>query len=70
MQTLTLHIPDSQFPLVLAELEKYKDVKINFNSVENSNNLTEQIKQAVHEVNLAKKGQIKARNARELLDEL
>ncbi len=30
MQTLTLQVPDSEYPLVLAELKKFKDIKIKF----------------------------------------
>ncbi|MBX3043713.1 MAG: hypothetical protein KIT33_02620 [Candidatus Kapabacteria bacterium] len=70
MQTLTLQIPDSQFPLILAEIKKYKDVKIEFSSKEDVVRLSDEIKQAVKEINLVKKSLMKARPARELLNEL
>lgn len=70
MQTLTLQIPDSQYPLILAEIQKHKDVKIKFNSQEDVIILSEEIKQAVKEVNMVKQGRMKARPARELLNEL
>ena len=70
MQTLTLQIPDSQYSLILTELKKFKDVKIRFNSQNDVDRLSDEIKQAVKEVNLVKKGLMKARPARELINEL
>lgn len=71
MHTLTLHIPDSQYPVVLDELNKFKDITIEFSSDEMSKEeLKNEIRQAVREVNLIKQGKLQARPARELLNEL
>ena len=71
MRTLTLQIPDAQLPLIISELNKFKDIKIQFNSEENTKEeIKEEIRQAVKEVNLIKQGKLKARPARELLNEL
>ena len=71
MQTLTLHIPDGQLPLLMHELTKFKDIKIEVNNYTDSKEeINEGIRQAVREVNMIKQGKIKARPARELLDEL
>jgi len=70
MQTLILQIPDSQYSFILSEIEKFKDVKIKFSTDNDSNNLKDQIRQAVNEVNLVKKGIGIARPARELISEL
>jgi hypothetical protein len=71
MHTLTLHIPDGQFPNILSELNKFKDIKIEYHSDDkNKEEIKEEIRQAVKELNLIKKGKLKARPARELLNEL
>lgn len=71
MQTLTLHIPDDKFPLLLEELNKFNEIKIEFNSkILTKEDIIKNIKQAVTELNLIKKGKKKARPARELLNEL
>jgi hypothetical protein len=71
VQTLTLHIPEAQFSYIMGELNKFKDIKIEVNSNENSKEaIKEDIRQAVNELNLIKKGKSKARPAREFLNEL
>ena len=71
MHTLTLHIPDAQFPLFINELNKFKGITIEFNNViETKEEIKEGIRQAVNEMNLIKQGKLKARPARELLNEL
>ncbi len=71
MHTLTLHIPDAEFTYILGELNKFKDIGIEIDSVSNSNDeLKEEILRAVKEINMIKQGKLKARPARELLLEL
>ena len=47
MQTLTLQIPDEQYPLILAQLKKYKDIKIKFSSQNEVVQLSDEIKQFI-----------------------
>lgn len=71
MHTLTLQIPDAQFPYIISELNKFKDIKIDYHTEYNTKNeIKEDIRQAVKEVILVKQGKLKARPARELLNEL
>ncbi|MCX6154172.1 MAG: hypothetical protein NT007_08430 [Candidatus Kapabacteria bacterium] len=67
MHTLTLQIPDAQFPFILSELNKFKDIRI---EIDSNDALKEEIMLAVNEINQVKKGKLKARPARELLSEL
>ena len=71
MHTLTLQIPDAQLPFIINELNKFKDIKIEYISEANSKEeFKEEIHQAVKEVNLIIQGKMKARSAREFLNEL
>ena len=71
MHTLTLHIPDERFQMFVEELNKFKDIKIEFNEdIPIKEEIKENIRNAVIELNLIKHGKLKARPARELLNEL
>jgi hypothetical protein len=71
MHTITLQIPDAQLPFIISELNKFKDIKIEFSSDENTKEeIKAEIRQAVKEVQLIKQGKLKTRPARELLNEL
>jgi hypothetical protein len=74
MRQVTLHIPDKKYPLFI-ELAKSLDfVKKIEEEEEDKVPAKEQIllgiKQAVKEINLVKAGKLKARDARELINEL
>ncbi len=72
MRQVTLHIPDKKYPLFI-ELAKSLDFvkKIEEKDVEpTKEQVLQGIKQAVKEMNLIKAGKLKARDARELIDEL
>lgn len=72
MRQVTLHIPDKKYPMFM-ELVKSIDFikKIEEENEEPTKEKTLQgIKQAVKEVNLIKAGKLKARDARELINEL
>jgi hypothetical protein len=71
MQTITVKVPDSQFSNIMNELKKFKDIKIELNSLDTTKEeIKAGIRQAVSEMNLIKQGKSKARPARELLNEL
>jgi len=71
MRTLTLHIPDDKYPDIMEELNKFQDIKIEIISAEpTKEEIKEDIRRAVKEVNLIKQGKFRARPARELLNEL
>lgn len=72
MRQVTLHIPDKKYPLFI-ELAKSLDFvkKIEEENIEPSKEqILQNIKQAVKEVNLIKAGKLKARDARGLINEL
>jgi hypothetical protein len=72
MRQVTLHIPDKKYPLFI-ELAKSLDFikKIEEKeSVNSKKQILQGIKQAVKEINLIKEGKLKARNARDLINEL
>jgi len=72
MRQVTLHISDKKYPLFI-ELVKSLDFvkKIEEEDSEPSKeHILQDIRQAVKEVNLIKAGKLKARDARELLNEL
>jgi len=72
MRQVTLHIPDKKYPLFI-ELAKSLDFvkKIEEEDKEPAKEqILKSIKQAVKEINLVKAGKLKARDARELINEL
>jgi hypothetical protein len=72
MRQVTLHIPDKKYPLFI-ELAKSLDFvkKIEEKEADPSKEqILHGIKQAVKEINLIKAGKLKARDARELINEL
>ena len=72
MKQVTLHISDKKYPLFI-ELAKSLDFvkKIEEEETEPSKEKVLQgIKQAVKEINLVKASKLKARDARELINEL
>lgn len=71
MRQVTLHIPDKKYPLFI-ELAKSLDFikKIEEEPEPSKEQILHGIKQAVKEVNLVKAGKLKARDARELFNEL
>lgn len=71
VKQVTLHIPDNKYPLFLELAHSLNFVK----KIEVEENTSKQkvlkgIKQAVKEVNLIKAGKLKARDARDLINEL
>lgn len=73
MRHVTLHITDNKYPLFI-ELAKSLDFvkKIETEPKEDSHKqqIAKGIKQAVKEINLVKAGKLKARDARDLINEL
>ena len=72
MRQVTLHIPDKKYPLFI-ELAKSLDFvkKIEEEDIEPSKEqILQDIKHAVKEMNLIKAGKLKARDARDLINEL
>jgi hypothetical protein len=72
MRQVTLHIPDKKYPLFIELAKSLNFVKkIEEEDTEpNKEQILQGIKQAVKEMNLIKAGKLKARDARELIDEL
>ena len=71
MKLVTLHIPDNKYSLFMELAHSLSFVK----KIEVEENLSKEmvlkgIKQAVKEVNLVKTGKLKARDARDLINEL
>jgi hypothetical protein len=72
MKQVTLHIPDKKY-LFFIELAKSLDFVKKIEEEEEEptkEEILEGFKQAVKELNLVKKGKLKARDARELINEL
>ena len=72
MKHVTLHIPDKKYPLFI-ELAKSLDFVKKIEEEDNQfpkEQILKGIKQAVKEINLVKAGKLKARDARELINEL
>lgn len=71
MKQVTLHIPNNKYPLFIEFAKSIDFIK----KIEEKDELTkveilQGLEQAVKEVNLVKHGQLVARDARELLNEL
>ena len=66
---IELDIPDNKAASLLEVLKSISFIKINTISTEKAI-LIEEMKEAIAELNLVKAGKKKARNARELLNEL
>ena len=71
MRQITLHIPDKKYALFI-ELVKSIDFikKIEEDKEPTKEQILVGIKQAVKEMNLVKDGKLKARDARDLINEL
>jgi hypothetical protein len=73
MRQVTLHIPDKKYPLFIElakSLDFIKKIEEEPEPEPTKEQILQGIKQAVKEVNLVKAGKLKARDARELLNEL
>jgi hypothetical protein len=72
MKQVTLHIPDNKYPLFMELAHSLNFVKKIEVEEENPSKekILKGIKQAVKEMNLVKSGKLKARDARELVNEL
>lgn len=71
MKLVTLHIPDNKYPLFMELAQSLNFVKkIEVDEDSSKEKVLKGIKQAVKEVNLVKAGKLKARNARDLINEL
>ncbi len=71
MKQVILHIPDNKYPLFLELANSLNFVKkIEVDEEPSKTKILKGIKQAVKEVNLVKAGKLKARDARELINEL
>jgi hypothetical protein len=71
MKQVTLHIPDNKYPLFMElahSLNFVKKIEVDENPAKEK--ILKGIKQAVKEMNLVKTGKLKARDARELINEL
>ncbi|MBC7588982.1 MAG: hypothetical protein H7178_11560 [Chitinophagaceae bacterium] len=73
MRQVTLHIPDKKYQLFI-DLAKSLDFVKKIEEEEKEELTKDQIlaglEQGIKEINLVKTGKLKARNARELIDEL
>jgi hypothetical protein len=71
MKQITLHIPDNKYPLFMELAHSLNFVKkIEVEENPGKEKILKGIKQAVKEMNLVKTGKLKARDARELINEL
>jgi hypothetical protein len=74
MRQVTLHIPNNKYPLFLEfakSIDFIKKIDIDIEEEPTSEvQILKGLKQAVDEVNLAKKGKLKMRDARDLINEL
>ena len=72
MKQVTLHTPDNKYPLFMELAHSLNFVKKIEVEEENpsKDKVLKGIKQAVKEMNLVKAGKLKARDARELINEL
>jgi hypothetical protein len=72
MKQVTLHIPDNKYPLFM-ELAKSIDFIKKIDVVEEAptkKQIVQGVEQAVKEINLVKAGKLKAKDARQLINEL
>lgn len=72
MKQVTLHIPDKNYPLFMEMAKNIKFIKkIDVEeTVTSKQQILQDIKQAVEEVNLIKSRKLKGINAKDLLNEL
>jgi hypothetical protein len=71
MKQVTLHIPDNKYPLFMELAHSLNFVKkIEVDENPGKEKILKGIKQAVKEMNLVKTGRLKARDARDLINEL
>jgi hypothetical protein len=71
MKQVTLHIPDNKYPLFIELANSLNFVKkIEVDEEPSKGKVVKSIKQSVKELNLVKSGKLKARNARDLINEL
>lgn len=71
MKKVTLHIPDNKYPFFVElaqSLDFVKKIEIRENS--SKQRISKKIRHAVKELNFAKTGKLKARDARDLINEL
>ena len=71
MKQVTLHIPDNKYPLFMElahSLNFVKKIEVDENPAKEK--ILKGVRQAVKEMNLVKAGKLKARDARELINEL
>jgi len=66
---LLIDIKDSKAGFVMELLQNFSFIK-EITPLNNNTNLVKEVEQAVKEINLVKKGKLKARPAKELLNEL
>jgi hypothetical protein len=66
----TIEVKDSKADFVKELLSNFKYVKVKAAKKTAKEKFLEELKEAVHEVNLAQKGKLKLKSARQLLDEL
>ncbi|MFM2223985.1 MAG: hypothetical protein RJA07_187 [Bacteroidota bacterium] len=67
---LTIEVKDNKAEFVMELLKNFKFVKLKSAKKTAKEIFLEELKEAVHEVNLAKQGKIKLKSAQQLLDEL
>ena len=71
MRQVTLHIPDNKYPLFIELANSLNFIKkIEVDEESSKGKIVKSIKQSVKEINLVKSGKLKARDARDLINEL
>ena len=71
MKQVTLHIPDNKYPLFIELANSLNFIKkIEVDEESSKGKIVKSIKQSVKEINLVKSGKLKARDARDLINEL
>jgi hypothetical protein len=72
MKQVTLHIPEKDYPLFIEfakSINFIKKIEVE-DEVSTKGQVLRGVRQAVKEINLVKAGKLKARDARELINEL
>ncbi|MEO6682922.1 MAG: hypothetical protein ABIN48_08850 [Ginsengibacter sp.] len=70
MKEITLYIPEKKFPFFMELINSLDFVQKEVDTVTSKEQATKGFKEAVRQINLVKQGKLKARDARELLNEL
>ncbi|CAN5385375.1 hypothetical protein BH10BAC3_BH10BAC3_32610 [soil metagenome] len=70
MKQVTLNIPDKKYPFFMELVKSLDFVEKIDDSEERKDRVLSSIRQAVKEINSVKKGKLKARDARELINEI